>query len=141
VRADRPFRRFDLGGESEDESFPAIATASEMLDDVVSLASGYGSLGERREQIGIGMRLCCAGRLARQAGLHEFGQGLHLYLYLLLLILDSSFLCQEASLRAKESAEKLGGADAAPEGATENAPFAVCLKAYPDTNRESFSKL
>jgi hypothetical protein len=29
-------------------------------------------------------------------------------------------------------------AGAAPEGATENAAFAVCLKAYPDTNREAY---
>ena len=41
----------------------------------------------------------------------------------------------------EQSAEKLGRADAAPEGAAENAAFAVCLKAYPDTNREFFSKL
>jgi hypothetical protein len=42
---------------------------------------------------------------------------------------------------AKQSAEKLGSTDAAPEGATENAAFAVCLKAYPDTNHEFFNKL
>jgi hypothetical protein len=73
VRADRRRWRFDFAWKSQGEGFPAIATASKVLDYVISLVSGYGSLGECREQIGIGMRLCCAGRHALQAGLHEFG--------------------------------------------------------------------
>jgi hypothetical protein len=35
----------------------------------------------------------------------------------------------------KPIAEKLGYAGAAPEGAIETTALAVCLKAYPDTNR------
>jgi hypothetical protein len=46
-----------------------------------------------------------------------------------------------AGAAPEQFAEKFERADAAPEGATENAAFAVCLKAYPDTNREFFSKL
>jgi hypothetical protein len=42
---------------------------------------------------------------------------------------------------AEQFAEKFERAAAAPEGAIENTAFAVCLKAYPDTNREFFSKL
>jgi hypothetical protein len=59
-----------------------------MLDYVILLASEHGSLGERREQISIGMRLRGTGRPVLQAGLHELGKALHW----LLLILGSGFL-------------------------------------------------
>jgi hypothetical protein len=45
------------------------------------------------------------------------------------------------SSAAKQFAEKLGCTGAASEGAIDTAAVAVCLKAYPDTNREFFSKL
>jgi hypothetical protein len=48
---------------------------------------------------------------------------------------------QSAYGGAAEAAEKLEFSAAAPEGATDNATLAVCLKAYPDTNREFFRNL
>jgi len=42
---------------------------------------------------------------------------------------------------AKQDAEKVESADPAPKGAIENVALTVCLKAYPDTNREFFNKL
>jgi hypothetical protein len=44
-------------------------------------------------------------------------------------------------LAAKQVGEKLEFSPAAPKGAIDNAALAVCLKAYPDTNREFFRKL
>jgi hypothetical protein len=42
---------------------------------------------------------------------------------------------------AWQAAEKLEFSTAAPEGAIDSKALAVCLKAYPDTNREFFRKL
>jgi hypothetical protein len=38
----------------------------------------------------------------------------------------------------EEVAEKVGFSPAAPKGPPDNAALTVCLKAYPDTNLESF---
>ncbi len=44
-------------------------------------------------------------------------------------------------LEPEQAAEKFEFRPAAPEGGIDNEALAVCLKAYPDTNREFFRKL
>jgi hypothetical protein len=41
----------------------------------------------------------------------------------------------------EQAAEKIEFSGAAPEGAIDHTALAVCLKAYPDTNREFFRSL
>jgi hypothetical protein len=49
-------------------------------------------------------------------------------------------ICRSGGI-AIEGAEKVGFRVAEPEGAIDFRPFAVCLKAYPDTNPEFFQNL